>query len=136
MSNGIRAILRTDKGCIWQVDDELARLRDKVATAYLAQRGDSFCHAGVALPLDKQTLGVTIDNNVIGGLLQEYGAKMGRHNARLMLGFMLDGNALSPMGISLLDDMNRAFCNLIRGMLDNGQDPIAELDKMARGALQ
>ena len=82
-------------------------------------------------------LDAAIDNNIIGAFLQEYGSEQGTKNACKMLGeYMLNGTDITPVGLELLDNMNRAFCNLIRGMLDVGQDPMVELERERKEVLQ
>ncbi|MGL6603783.1 hypothetical protein ACSZN2_19830 [Aeromonas hydrophila] len=116
---------------------ELEQLRHTLAAAYMDLRGMEFHHAGVVLPLNGSVLGAAIDNNIIGAFLQEYGSEQGTKNASKMLGeYMLNGTDITPVGLELLDNMNRAFCNLIRGMLDAGQDPMVELERERKGGLQ
>ena len=116
---------------------ELEQLRHTLGAAYMDLRGMEFHHAGVVLPLNGSVLDAVIDNNIIGAFLQEYGSEQGTKNACKMLGeYMLNGTDITPVGLELLDNMNRAFCNLIRGMLDAGQDPMVELEREHKGVLQ
>jgi hypothetical protein len=116
---------------------ELEQLRETLAAAYMDLRDSEFRHAGVALPLTGSVLGAAIDNNIIGAFLQEYGSEQGTKNACKMLGeYMLNGNDITPVGLELLDGMNRAFCDLVRGMLDNGMDPMVELARERKEVLQ
>lgn len=116
---------------------ELEQLRHTLAAAYMDLRDSEFHHAGVALPLNGTALEAAIDNNIIGTFLQEYGSEQGTKNACKMLGeYMLNGTDITPVGLDLLDNMNRGFCNLIRGMLDAGQDPMVELERERKGVLQ
>ena len=116
---------------------ELEQLRHTLGAAYMDLRGMEFHHAGVVLPLNGSVLDSAIDNNIIGAFLQEYGSEQGTKNACKMLGeYMLNGTDITPVGLELLDNMNRAFCNLIRGMLDAGQDPMVELERERKGVLQ
>ena len=116
---------------------ELEQLRHTLAAAYMDLRDSEFRHAGVALPLNGVALEAAIDNNIIGAFLQEYGSEKGTKNACKMLGeYMLNGTDITPVGLELLDNMNRAFGNPIRGMLDAGQDPMVELERERKEVLQ
>ncbi len=116
---------------------ELEQLRHTLGAAYMDLRGMEFHHAGVVLHLNGSVLDAAIDNNIIGAFLQEYGSEQGTKNACKMLGeYMLNGTDITPVGLELLDNMNRAFCNLIRGMLDVGQDPMVELERERKEVLQ
>ncbi len=116
---------------------ELEQLRHTLAAAYMDLRDSEFRHAGVALPLNGVALEAAIDNNIIGTFLQEYGSEQGTKNACKMLGeYMLNGTDITPAGLELLDNMNRAFCDMVRGMLDAGLDPVVELERERKEVLQ
>ena len=116
---------------------ELEQLRHTLGAAYMDLRGMEFHHAGVVLPLNGSVLDAAIDNNIIGAFLQEYGSEQGTKNACKMLGeYMLNGTDITPVGLELLDGMNRAFCELARGMLDNGKDPMVELARERKEVMQ
>ena len=116
---------------------ELEQLRHTLAAAYMDLRGMEFHHAGVVLPLNGSVLDAAIDNNIIGAFLQEYGSEQGTKNACKMLGeYMLNGTDITPVGLDVLDNMNRAFCDMVRGMLDAGLDPMVELERERKEVLQ
>ena len=106
---------------------EIDKLVSSMARAYLAERGDSFTHLGVQLPLNQEVLTMAIQNNIVGAHLEHAGGKQGREDALLMLRHMLAGDELTELGGTLLDEMNRCFCADVRQMLDRGLNPIAEL---------
>lgn len=107
--------------------NEIDTMVKAVARAYLVARGNTFKHLGVQLPLDQEVLTMAIQNNIVGAHLEHAGGKQGREDALLMLRHMLAGEALTPLGVVVLDEMNKAFCADVRQMLDEGKDPIAEL---------
>ena len=106
---------------------EINTLVESVARAYLAERGNTFNHLGVQLPLTAELLALAIQNNIVGAHLEHAGGKQGRDDALLMLRHMLAGDELTPLGSLVLDEMNRAFCADVRQMLDEGKDPMVEL---------
>ena len=106
---------------------EIDKLVSSVARAYLAVRGDSFTHLGVQLPLNQEVLTMAIHNQIVGAHLEHAGGKQGREDALLMLRHMVAGEALTPLGVVVLDEMNKAFCADVRQMLDRGLNPIAEM---------
>ena len=111
-------------------------LVESVARAYLALRGNTFKHLGVQLPLTAELLALAIQNNIVGACLERGGGKQGREDALLMLRHMLAGEALTPLGVVVLDEMNRAFCADVRQMLDEGKDPMDGLAREHRESLQ
>ena len=115
---------------------EINTLVESVARAYLAVRGNTFNHLGVQLPLTAELLALAIQNNVVGAHLEHAGGKQGREDALLMLRHMVAGEALTPLGSLLLDEMNKAFCADVRQMLDEGKDPMAEMAREHRESLQ
>ena len=74
-----------------------------------------------------ELLALAIQNNVVGAHLEHAGGKQGREDALLMLRHMVAGEALTPLGSLLLDEMNKAFCADVRQMLNEGKDPVSEL---------
>ena len=106
---------------------EIDKLVSSVALAYLAVRGNTFNHLGVQLPLNQEVLTMAIHNQIVGAHLEHAGGKQGREDALLMLRHMVTGEALTPLGSLLLDEMNKAFCADVRQMLDEGKDPMVEL---------
>ncbi|MFQ2164415.1 hypothetical protein ACK33D_08795 [Aeromonas hydrophila] len=106
---------------------EIDKLVKAVARAYLAVRGNTFNHLGVQLPLDQEVLTMAIHSQIVGAHLEHAGGKQGREDALLMLRHMVAGEALTPLGAVVLDEMNKAFCTDVRCMLDRGLNPIAEL---------
>lgn len=106
---------------------EINTMVKAVARAYLAVCGDSFTHLGVQLPLNQEVLSMAIRNQIVGAHLEHAGGKQGREDALLMLRHMVAGEALTPLGSLLLDEMNKAFCADVRQMLDEGKDPMAEM---------
>ena len=115
---------------------EIDKLVSSVARAYLAVRGDSFTHLGVQLPLNQEVLKMAIRNQIVGAHLEHAGGKQGREDALLMLRHMVAGEALTPLGSLLLDEMNKVFCADVRQMLDEGRDPMDELAREHRESLQ
>jgi hypothetical protein len=115
---------------------EINTLVESVARAYLAARGNTFNHLGVQLPLTAELLALAIQNNIVGAHLEHAGGKQGREDALLMLRHMVAGEALTPLGSLLLDEMNKAFCADVRQMLDEGKNPLAELAREHRESLQ
>lgn len=112
---------------------EIDKLVKAVARAYLAVRGNTFNHLGVQLPLDQEVLTMAIHNQIVGAHLEYAGGKQGREDALLMLRHMVAGEVLTPLGAMVLDEMNKAFCSDVRQMLNEGQDPLAELTREQRG---
>lgn len=112
---------------------EIDGLVERLARAYLAVRGSDFEHLGVRLPLDQKVLALAIQNNIVGALLEHAGGKQGWNDAVLLLRQMVGGNALTPLGCQVLDEMNRAFCAEVRQMLDEGKDLTVELSKEISG---
>lgn len=108
---------------------EINTLVESVARAYLAVRGNTFNHLGVQLPLNQEVLTMAIQNNIVGAHLEHAGGKQGREDALLMLRHMVAGEALTPLGSLLLDEMNKSLCADLRQMLDRGLNPIAELTR-------
>lgn len=106
---------------------EINKLVKKLAQAYLAARGNVFTHLGIQLPLAADSLTMAIQNNIVAAHLEQAGGKQGREDALLMLRHMVAGEAITPLGAVVLDEMNKAFCADVRGMLDRGLNPIAEL---------
>ena len=106
---------------------EINTMVKAVARAYLAVRGNTFNHLGVQLPLDQEVLTMAIHNQIVGAHLEHAGGKQGREDALLMLRHMVTGEALTPLGVVVLDEMNKAFCADVRQMLDEGKDPMAEM---------
>ena len=108
---------------------EIDKLVSSVARAYLVVRGNTFKHLGVQLPLTAELLALAINNQIVAAHLEHAGGKQGREDALLMLRHMVAGEALTPLGSLLLDEMNKAFCADVRQMLDRGLNPIAELTR-------
>lgn len=106
---------------------DINELAERLSLAYLAVRGCEFEHLGVRLPLDQEVLTMVIQNNIVGAHLEHAGGKQGREDALQMLRHMVAGEALTPLGVVVLDEMNKAFCADVRQMLDEGKDPMAEM---------
>lgn len=106
---------------------EIAELVDRLSCAYVNLRGYRFEHLGVILALSPEPLTLAIQSNVVGALLESEGGEQGQTQSLLMLNHMLVDDELTPLGCLVLDNMNRAFCQYVRLMLDEGKDPIAEL---------
>ncbi|MGS3184908.1 hypothetical protein ACB288_14405 [Aeromonas taiwanensis] len=115
---------------------EINKLVEQLAKAYMVSRGNTFNHLGVQLPLTAELLALAIQNNVVGAHLEHAGGKQGREDALLMLRHMVAGEALTPLGSLLLDEMNKAFCADVRQMLDEGRDPMDGLAIEHRESLQ
>lgn len=115
---------------------EINKLVEQLAQAYLAARGNVFTHLGIQLPLAADSLTMAIQNNIVGAHLEHAGGKQGREDALLMLRHMVAGEALTPLGVVVLDEMNKAFCADVRQMLDEGKNPLAELAREHRESLQ
>ena len=106
---------------------DINELVERLSLAYLLARGNTFKHLGVQLPLNQEVLTMAIQNNIVGAHLEHAGGKQGREDALLMLRHMVAGEALTPLGVVVLDEMNKAFCADVRQMLDRGLNPIAEM---------
>ena len=115
---------------------DINELVERLSLAYLLARGNTFNHLGVQLPLTAELLALAIKNNIVGACLERGGGKQGREDALLMLRHMLAGEALTPLGVVVLDEMNRAFCADVRQMLDEGKDPMDGLAREHRESLQ
>lgn len=106
---------------------EINKLVEQLAQVYLVARGNTFKHLGVQLPLNQEVLTMAINYQIVGAHLEHAGGKQGREDALLMLRHMVAGEALTPLGVVVLDEMNKAFCADVRQMLDRGLNPIAEM---------
>ena len=118
------------------MSSEIDKLVSSAALAYLAARGNTFNHLGVQLPLTAELLALSIKSNIVGAHLEHAGGKQGRDDALLMLRHMVAGETLTPLGVVVLDEMNKAFCADVRQMLDEGKDPMAEMAREHRESLQ
>ena len=116
--------------------NDINELVERLSLAYLLARGNTFNHLGVQLPLTAELLALAIQNNIVGACLERGGGKQGREDALLMLRHMVAGEALTPLGVVVLDEMNKAFCADVRQMLDEGKNPLAELAREHRESLQ
>ncbi|MBP4059557.1 hypothetical protein [Aeromonas sp. Prich7-2] len=115
---------------------EIDKLVSSMARAYLAERGDSFTHLGVQLPLNQEVLTMAIQNNIVGAHLEHAGGKQGREDALLMLRHMVAGETLTPLGALVMDQMFCALCADVRQMLNEGKDFMDGLAREHRESLQ
>ena len=113
--------------------NDINELVERLSLSYLVARGNTFKHLGVQLPLNQEVLTMAIQNNIVGAHLEHAGGKQGREDALLMLRHMVAGEALTPLGVAVVAEMNKAFCADVRQMLDEGKDPIAELAREQTG---
>lgn len=107
--------------------NDINKLVDLLAQAYLATRGTEFTHLDVRLPLTLGTQILAIHNNIVAAHLEHAGAKQGLADALLMLRHMVVNGTLTALGALVMDQMNCAFCADVRQMLNEGKDPMAEL---------
>ena len=115
---------------------DINELVERLSLSYLVARGNTFKHLGVQLPLTAELLALAINNQIVAAHLEHAGGKQGREDALLMLRHMVAGEALTPLGVVVLDEMNKAFCADVRQMLDEGKDPMAEMARERRESLQ
>lgn len=114
--------------------DEVAELVERLASGYLAVRGNALEHLGVVMKLDQEILTLAIHNNMVGALL-ESGKSMSE--VALLLHWLAGDADIRPEGVALLDDMNHSFCAEVRDMLYEGTDPaVGLIQGSTRRALQ
>ncbi|HHO2170089.1 TPA: hypothetical protein ACVBCY_003397 [Aeromonas hydrophila] len=104
--------------------DEVAELVELLACGYLAVRGNTIEHLGVAMKLDQEILTLVINNHLVSALLES--GKSTAEVAYLLQWLAGDGD-IRPECVELLDDMNHGFCAEVRAMLEDGKDPLHEL---------
>ncbi|MEL3928350.1 hypothetical protein V1669_13250 [Aeromonas enteropelogenes] len=116
---------------------EIDKLVELLAQAYLNARGDTFTHLGVRLPLATEPLQMAIQNYIVAAHLENAGAQQGQADALIMLSHMVRNDELTPLGALVMDELHRAFCADVRQILEEGKDPMAELENESnRGAVQ
>lgn len=110
------------------MNSKIDSLVSELAAAYLKERQGDFVHAMIRIPLDAEILTLALQNNIVGGFLRlAPNPQQGMEECEYLIGHMMKDGQITPQGLALIDQLNQMFCEEVRQMIDEGQDPEAAL---------
>ena len=110
------------------MNSKIDSLVSKLAAAYLKERQGDFVHLGIRIPLDAEILTLALQNNIVGGFLRlAPSPQQGMEECEYLIGRMMKDGQITPLGLTLINELNQRFCAEVRQMIAEGQDPEAAL---------
>ena len=114
---------------------ELSTIREAVAACYLVRlrllNGGPWYQDeqySIRMEVTPELIGLAIQNNIEGALIEEYGSDQGTINAAEMLNAMIDQTqqfektgGLSELGVTVMDDLFKSLAGMAYESLSQGQ---------------